>query len=130
MINKMEYTLFTQKTKNLLQKYRPKKDDKNVYYINTPYGELKIFIGNYNRKIQWIYTIIEYPEKVPQIIRERNHFNKFSGKYMNFGNNLGYLLAWLYCYIEDLVNPQENGKLREPISEIVHDKERKFALWK
>lgn len=127
---KKEYTLFTQKIEDLLQKYYPKKDDKNIYYINTPYGELRISISDYYCYCQWIFTKIEYPEKVPLIIEEKYHINKFSGKCYHLGNRFPYLLAWLHCYIEDLVNPQENGKLREPISEMLHDKEGKFALWK
>lgn len=130
IINKKEYKLFCQKINALLQKYCPEKESENIYYINTPCGKLRVSISDYNRNHQWIFTKIEHPEKVIHSIRERDYFNKFSGKHNNVNNNLHYLLAWLYCYVEDLINPQDNKEPRNPSVEMLHDKEGKFALYK
>ena len=128
-ICKKEYDLFIKKIESLFSNYCLEKNDKNVYYINTPYGKLRININKYNRNFQWICTMIEYPEKLPQIIREKRNIGKISGKYNNLSNDFNYLLAWLYCYIEDLINPKENKELRDPYVEMLHDKEGKFSLY-
>lgn len=128
IINQKEYKLFCQKINALLQKYCPEKSAENIYYINTPCGKLKVVIDEYNRYTQWIFTKIECPDKVMYSIKRKQNFNIHSGKYNNCDNDLHYLISWLYCYIEDLINPQDNMETRNPLLEMLHDKEGKFVL--
>lgn len=103
-IYKKDYTAFVSKIKELLEQYDYTSDG-YAFYIETPCGKLRIAIEEFKAKksVQWLYTRIENPDKVPERIRRRDYFNKFSGKHNNYSNDFEQLFNWLVDYIDCLM---------------------------
>lgn len=96
--------LLTRFDKNVEEAYYYFADGYYVFFINTPYGKLRVSVKGFvpKRKIDCIFTQIENPEIVPDRIKNRQNFNKFSGKNNHWERNYDYLLMWFEEYLNDL----------------------------
>lgn len=116
MIRK-DYDSLCKKVNELMEKFHATRDDYGAYYIETPCGKLRVAISDFARGKKysyWIYTRIEKPDMVIENIRKLQNFNKFSGKFNEYSDNIQYLVSWLSCYINDLLYPFPSGFRRVP----------------
>lgn len=114
---KKDYNKLCKNVKNLISQYGGIELEKNKYTIETPCGKLNVSVGDFCKKRPtWLFTRIEHPEKVSENYRKMREFNTFSGKFNNISYDGHYLISWLYCYLEDLIHPDDYGFIRIPDS--------------
>ena len=112
MLYKRDYKKFISELRELLTKYDENVEEKYyyfangyyVFYISTPYGKLRVTVNGFvpKREREWIFTRIENPDVVPDRIKSRPHFNKFSGKHNNIDKDYDSLLNWFEDYLVEL----------------------------
>lgn len=109
MMYKKDYNLFVTNVISKLSEYGTVTQDKYAHYIDTPCGKLRVAIEEFKPKqrTQWLYTKIENPDTVPQIVRNEHGFNKFCGKYNNYGYDFHILFDWFSDYLKQLFSIRE-----------------------
>lgn len=117
IVYKKNYDRLCENVKKLVSHYGGVELNENMYAIKTPCGKLNVSVGEFSKnRPTWIFTRIEHPEKVSENYRKMREFNTFSGKFNNISYDGHYLISWLYCYLEDLIHPDDYGFIRIPDS--------------
>lgn len=117
---KNDYNKFVKDVREVLTRFdKAITEEKNntgmggyMFHIDTPYGKLRVTIWDFvpRQKHIWLFTRIENPECVHDRIKNKPHFNKFSGKYNNFDSDADYLVRWLEDYLCELFRVIDNIK--------------------
>lgn len=114
---KKDYNALCKNVRSLISQYSGIEVEENRYAVETPCGKLNVSVGDFCKKRPtWLFTRIEHPEKVSENYRKMREFNTFSGKFNNISYDGHYLISWLYCYLEDLIHPDDYGFIRIPDS--------------
>ena len=116
-MDKKNYNILCKNVRKLISQYVGVEVEGNKYTLETPCGKLNVSVGEFSKnRPTWIFTRIEHPEKVSENYRKMREFNTFSGKFNNISYDGNYLISWLYCYLEDLIHPDDYGFIRIPDS--------------
>lgn len=116
-MDKKNYNALCKNVRELISQCGGVEVERNRYTLETHCGKLKVSVGEFHKnRPTWIFTRIEKPEKVSESYRKMREFNIFSGKFNNILDDANYLISWLYCYLEDLIHPDEYGFIRIPDS--------------
>lgn len=106
MVYKNDYNALVKRVDNLMRQLGAEQDNYGTYYFDTDCGKMRVKVDDFKPKKNylWIFTKVENPEKVSPCYRDRNDFNKFSGKHNMFSDDLNYMYHWLQDYIKSCIS--------------------------